>query len=116
MLLSQIRGQNWAVRSLSRAVAAGRLPNAYLFEGPSGVGKRSTALGLAAARLCPDAPGKGCGACGVCKRIPAGLHPDVRCFGPRDEGNRNIQVEFVRNEILKVAQFAPFEAAASFLI
>lgn len=116
MLLSQIRGQNPAVRSLTRAVAAGRLPNAYLFEGPSGVGKRTAALALAAARLCRDQPGKGCGACNVCERIAAGLHPDVRVFAPREEGNRNIQVEFVRSEILKVAQFAPFEAAAAFLI
>jgi DNA polymerase-3 subunit delta' len=116
MLLSQIRGQNPALRSLTRAVAEGRLPNAYLFEGPSGVGKRSTALGLAAARLCPQQPAKGCGTCSVCTRIAAGLHPDVRSFGPREEGSRNIQVEFVRSEILKVAQFAPFESAAAFLI
>jgi DNA polymerase-3 subunit delta' len=116
MLLSQIRGQNPAVRSLTRAVAEGRVPNAYLFEGPGGVGKRTTALALATARLCPAQPGKGCGTCGVCQRIAAGLHPDVRSFGPREEGNRNIQVEFVRSEILKVAQFAPFESPAAFLI
>jgi DNA polymerase-3 subunit delta' len=116
MLLSEVRGQNAAVRTLSRAVTEGRLPNAYLFEGPSGVGKQCAALGLALARLCPDKPGKGCGRCGVCNRIAAGLHPDVRCFAPREEGSRNIQVEFVRTEILKVAQFAPFEGAAALLL
>ncbi|HEX6243194.1 MAG TPA: DNA polymerase III subunit, partial [Polyangiales bacterium] len=116
MLLAEIRGQNAAVRTLGRALAEDRLPNAYLFEGPSGVGKLRTALALAKARLCPTKPAKGCLSCPVCTRIAAGLHPDVRTFAPRDEGSRNIQVEFVRNEILRVAQYAPFEAGATFLI
>jgi DNA polymerase-3 subunit delta' len=116
MLLAEIRGQNSAVRTLNRAVAEDRLPNAYLFEGPSGVGKQTTAMALAKARLCPDKPRKGCLSCSICTRISAGLHPDVRIFAPREEGSRNIQVEFVRSEILRIAQYAPFEAPAAFLI
>jgi DNA polymerase-3 subunit delta' len=116
MLLAELRGQNAAVRTLTRAVLEDRIPNAYLFAGPSGVGKQQAALALAKARLCPEKPGKGCNSCSVCTRITAGLHPDVRIFAPRDEGNRNIQVEFVRSEILKFAQFAPFEGPAAFLI
>jgi DNA polymerase-3 subunit delta' len=116
MLLAEVRGQNAAVRTLSRALGEDRIPNAYLFEGPSGVGKQATALALAMARLCPQKPGKGCLSCPVCTRIRAGLHPDVRTFAPRAEGSRNIPVEFVRSEILRIAQFAPFEAPAAFLI
>jgi DNA polymerase-3 subunit delta' len=116
MLLAEVRGQNAAVRTLTRAVLEDRIPNAYLFAGPSGVGKQVAALALAKARLCQEKPGKGCNSCAVCKRIQGGLHPDVRTFGPRDEGSRNIQVEFVRSEILKFAQFAPFEGPAAFLI
>jgi DNA polymerase-3 subunit delta' len=101
---------------LERALAHGRLPNAYLFEGPSGVGKRQAALALAQARLCPDKPGKGCGKCAVCHRILGANHPDARSFAPRDEGNRNIQVETLRNEILPVTQFAPFEGEHAFLL
>jgi DNA polymerase-3 subunit delta' len=116
MLLSELRGQNAAVRTLTRALASGRLPNAYLFAGPSGVGKQIAAGALAKARLCTEKPGKGCNSCSVCTRIGPGLHPDVRTFAPREEGSRNIQVEFVRGEILKIAQYAPFEGAAAFLI
>ncbi|HEY6881752.1 MAG TPA: DNA polymerase III subunit [Polyangiales bacterium] len=116
MLLSSLRGQNAPVRTLERALAHGRLPNAYLFEGPSGVGKRQAALALAQARLCPEQPGKGCGRCAVCHRIVTGNHPDARTFAPREEGNRNIQVETLRSEILPVAQFAPFEGEHTFLI
>jgi len=49
-------------------------------------------------------------------RIANANHPDVRVFRPRDEGNRNIQVEYLREEILPVAQYAPFEAPRSFLV
>lgn len=116
MLLSQVRGQNAAVRTLRRALERQRLPNAYLFEGPSGVGKQASALALALASICPARAQEGCGVCVVCSRILAGLHPDVRTFAPRAEGSRNLQVEMLRSEILPVAQYAPFEAKHAFLI
>ncbi|MDB4990843.1 MAG: polymerase delta prime subunit [Myxococcaceae bacterium] len=116
MLLSQLRGQNTAVRTLERALAKGQLPNAYLFEGPSGVGKQRAALALAQARLCQSQRNKGCGSCAVCTRIAAGNHPDARQFKPRDEGKRNIQVDTLRNEILPLTQYAPFEGEHAFLI
>jgi len=52
----------------------------------------------------------------IVDRIKAGSHPDVRVFRPRDDGRRNIQVEVLRGEILPLAQFAPFEATATFFI
>lgn len=117
MLLTELRGQNTAIKTLERALTKGCLPNAYLFEGPSGVGKLSAALALAQARLCVAQPGRGCGGrCAVCVRILGRNHPDARIFEPRAEGNRNIQVETLRSEILPITQYAPFEGAHSFLI
>jgi DNA polymerase-3 subunit delta' len=116
VLLSEIRGQNPAVGVLTRALATDRLAQAYLFEGPSGVGKQRAAFGLALAKLCPQKPGKGCGECPVCARILRGSHPDVRVFGPREEGARNISIESLRADVLPFAQYAPFEAQAAFLI
>jgi len=116
MRLSEVRGQNTAVRTLERALSKDLLPNAYLFEGPSGVGKRATALALAQAKLCQTAKLKGCGTCAICTRIVQGNHPDARQFKPRDEGKRNIQVDTLRNEILPLAQYAPFEGEHAFLI
>ncbi len=103
-----IMAQPSAVRILKRAVSSERMASSYLFEGPSGVGKERTALALAEAVLKPDPT--------AARRIRSGAHPDVRFFRPRDEGNRNIQVESLRSEILPVTQFAPFEASHSFLI
>ena len=57
MRLGDLIGQQLARAALERALAGGRVAHAYVFEGPPGVGKRSTALGLAMALDCPKAPG-----------------------------------------------------------
>lgn len=111
-----LKGQQGAVQALQRALDRDRIAHAYLFEGPSGVGKQRAALALACALLCPQAPRRGCGTCTVCQRVLAGKHPDVRVFLPREEGHRNIAVETVRDEILPFAKFAPFEAPRACMI
>lgn len=110
-----IRAQESAIATLRRAVVDDRLAHTYLFEGPSGVGKEKAALALAAATLCDTARTQAC-ECDTCRRIYAGQHPDVRVFRPRDEGDRNLKVEQVREEILPFTKFAPFEARAAFII
>ena len=113
---SQILAQESAVRTLRHALAQDRVAHAYLFEGPSGVGKERAALALAAALLCPNARSGAACSCNACGRIQSGVHPDVRVFRPRDEGDRNLAVEVVRSEILPFARFAPFEGEAACLI
>lgn len=109
-----ILGQGPAIASMRAAIANDRLASSYLFEGPSGVGKRRAAIALAheviVGRAEPAARPE------ISRRILAGAHPDVRLFLPRDEGDRNIQVDAVREQILPFAQFAPFEAKAAFVI
>jgi DNA polymerase-3 subunit delta' len=78
--LSAIVGQERAVARLRRALRSGRPHHAYLFDGPEGVGKRTTALALAQAWSCERHPGEGCGECEPCRKIDAGVHPDVFGF------------------------------------
>lgn len=107
--LRSIEGQSSAIGILERALEGGRLGSAYLFEGPSGVGKELVAVGLAAEAIAA-------GDERVHARVLAGSHPDVRVFRPREEGKGNIKVDFVRTEILPFTQYAPFEAKDAFLI
>ena len=107
--LDSVRAQDGAVRALLRAREHGRVASAYLFDGPSGVGKERAAVAFATDVVAGSDPR-------IVERIESGSHPDVRVFGPRDEGKRNIQVEALRDEILPLAQFAPFEAASTFFI
>jgi DNA polymerase-3 subunit gamma/tau len=60
-------GQEPIVRTLGNALASGRIAHAYLFAGPRGIGKTTTARLLARALLCPERKGAApCGECAVC--------------------------------------------------
>ena len=61
-------GQDAITRTLRNALASGRVAHAYLFAGPRGVGKTTTARLLAKALLCLERTGaEACGACAVCR-------------------------------------------------
>ena len=69
-------GQEAITRTLRNALASGRVAHAYLFAGPRGVGKTTTARLLARALLCPERKdAEACGACVVCR--DAGTSVDV---------------------------------------
>ena len=65
--IDQIKGHGAVKDQLLTALANGRLPHALLFSGPSGIGKRGMAWGLAQNLLCSKAPA--CGACPSCVRV-----------------------------------------------
>ena len=81
MLLRNVRSQERAERLLAAAYASRRLSHAYLFAGPVGTGKLSSALALASAVICEDESGW-CGECRHCTRIARFDHPDVRLTIP----------------------------------
>lgn len=74
-----IIGQVRAIARLDRAIRVGNLAHAYIFEGPTGVGKFATAKALAKALVCRDA---GCNVCPDCIRVDHDTHPDVFCVAP----------------------------------
>jgi DNA polymerase-3 subunit delta' len=112
--LSDLIGQDLARAALERAIAAGRVAHAYVFEGPAGVGKRGAAYGLALALNCPAQPGRGCGVCETCRRIEAGVHPDVPAFGPSGPGGQ-IVVDDIK-AMVALARSRPHEAAARVVV
>jgi len=74
----EVRGQDHVTRALRNAVAAGRTTHAYLFSGPRGTGKTSTARILAAALNCAaPVDGEPCGTCESCVSVRTGASFDV---------------------------------------
>jgi DNA polymerase-3 subunit delta' len=105
-----ILGHQWAVDLLAEHTAHGGLRHAYLFTGPTGVGRRTLALRLAQAVNClqPPAPGQPCGTCSACTRIEKMQHPDLAVIQAEQAGG-TLKVEQVR-ELQRSLSLAPYEA------
>ncbi len=127
MALSDIIGQDRALRILRGAMRRGRVASAYLFAGEEGIGKRLTATAFAMALNCNEpVDGDACGRCDSCRMIKAGTHPDFMTVEPdrgeiriaqirRDDSAKNEAGEPYRS-VEEVLQFRALEARTRVVI
>ncbi len=99
-LFSQILGHKPQLQALQSSQSG----QAYLFTGPSGIGKKRAALALAQKILCPK-PESPCGICPSCTRVSKLSHPDLFLLFPEEV---TIKIDNIR-EIQNFVNLRSFE-------
>jgi DNA polymerase III subunit gamma/tau len=99
----EIVGQEHITTTLKNAISMERLHHAYLFAGPRGIGKTSTARIFSKALNCEKGPSvKPCNTCGSCKEITLGFNMDVIEI----DGASNRGIDEIRN-LRETVKFSP---------
>jgi DNA polymerase-3 subunit gamma/tau len=100
----EVVGQQAVTRTLGNALVSGRLAQAFVFAGPRGVGKTTTARILARALNCVNGPtAEPCGTCDACIEIAEGRDIDVLEI----DAATHTQVDNVREVIISGLAIAP---------
>ncbi len=100
-------GQEHVIRTLQNGISTGRIAHAYLFTGPRGTGKTSTARLLAKALCCEQGPTPTPdNTCEICRAITLGNCVDVLEMDAASEAG----VDEIREKIVEVVEYQPMMA------
>ncbi len=94
MSFSQLLGNEQLKKNLTASLDRGHISHFYLISGPTGSGKRTLARLLAAAILCRG-KGRPCLACGPCRKVMEGNHPDFITVD--DPEKKTVTVDLIRS-------------------
>jgi DNA polymerase III subunit delta' len=111
MPLSDIVGHDRVVEVLRRSLRSGKTAHAYIFEGPTGCGRKKTALALIQALFCSAADDDACGVCSSCSKVASSNHADIHIVEPLPD-KRDISISQLR-DVQRDLAMRPYEAPRS---
>lgn len=94
MSWSRVWGHTFQKEYFQRVLSLGKVHHAYLFSGPSGVGKRTLALEIAKTLLCLESQKEACNHCQSCLLFARSAHPDFFLIEPE---KNSIGIDTVRD-------------------
>src|SRR5262245_28821467 len=100
MSWGRVCGHDAVAKSFDAAWRRGRLGHAFLFVGPTGVGKHTFAREFARALLCESTSNRlaACGKCSGCALVDSGTHPDL-VLAARPDDKVELPIEMIRDII-----------------
>lgn len=104
--MGEIVCQDEAIKLLRKAKEAGKVSTSFLFIGPEGVGKLTTAKWFAALINCENNKKVPCGSCSLCEKIEKNNHPDVVIIAPEGEYLKINQFRKMQKDII----YKPYSA------
>ena len=104
-----IIGHQQIIEQLQRTVASERIAGAYLFVGPTGIGKETVARHFAQLIFCQQEaqPPIVCGTCLACRKVDSGNHPDLQFIRPEGSLLKIGQIRELQKQII----YEPLEAS-----
>lgn len=114
MAFRDIQGQDLAIQFLKNSIKNNLLSHAYLFIGPRGVGKETTALAFAQSLNCLeyDYLGDSCNKCLSCRKFLGGNQPDISVIKPN---GLSIKIDQIR-ELKSKAFYKAYESKYKVII
>ena len=107
MGFAAIHDQDVALQLLRNTLRTDRIPGAFLFWGPDGVGKHLAAIEMARAVNCRESVDDACDTCLSCRKVSSGNHPDLQTVQPASK-TRVIKTQII-SDVIDLAMLSPRE-------
>lgn len=101
MSFKDILGHEKLIDYLKRSIEMNKIGHAYIFDGPMGSGKKTTATVFSKGVLCKQFRADVCGICSSCLKIENGNHPDLVWIEPDGKSIKNHQIEKLQQDIVR---------------
>lgn len=101
MSFNDIIGHEKIINYLKKSIENSNIGHAYIFEGPSGVGKTLTAINYAKGILCKNFQLDSCERCSSCVKINSNNHADFRFIESQEKSIKNTQIESIQQDLLR---------------